>query len=263
MTAAKQTSSAHQSVPVVDVSGLCKEYPGFKLDHISFRIDAGSIMGLIGRNGAGKTTTIKSILNLIHVSGGQIRYFGEDLHTHERTIKQKIGYAGGRVDYYQKKKIKQLISITKLFYENWDDAACQKYMHLFEIDENKSPSELSEGMKVKLNLVLALSHGAKLLILDEPTSGLDPFSRDELLEIFKILAEQGCAILFSTHITSDLDKCADSITYIRQGCQVFSGSMDDVAAHNRAEGHGSSLEEIMIHYEKEGLYERLNEGGVS
>ena len=132
-------------------------------------------------------------------------------------------------------------------------------MRLFELDENKTPSELSEGMKVKLNLVLALSHGAKLLILDEPTSGLDPVSRDELLEVFKILAAEGTAILFSTHITSDLDKCADTITYIREGKQQFTGSMGDFIRESREQGFGSNLEEIMLHYEKESLYERLSE----
>ena len=112
-------------------------------------------------------------------------------------------------------------------------------------------------MKVKLNLVMALSHGAKLLILDEPTSGLDPVSRDELLEVFKLLAGKGVAILFSTHITSDLDKCADSITYIRKGQLQFSGTMRDYIERCKAEGIGETLEEIMIHYEKENLHEKF------
>ena len=98
------SKSVPAAAPVLEVEDLCKEYPAFKLDHISFSIEEGSIMGLIGRNGAGKTTTIKSILNLIHISDGNIHYFGQDLRTHEREIKQKIGYAGGRVDYYKKKK---------------------------------------------------------------------------------------------------------------------------------------------------------------
>lgn len=242
---------------ILSVSGLRKEYPKFTLDNISFEIEEGMIMGLIGRNGAGKTTTIKSILNLIHTSGGTIEYFGKDLSTHEAEIKQQIGYAGGAVDYYKKKKIKKIIAVTKTFYADWDDEACRKYMKMFEIDEDKTPSELSEGMKVKLNLVMALSHGAKLLILDEPTSGLDPVSRDELLEVFKLLADKGVAILFSTHITSDLDKCADSITYIRKGQLQFSGSMNNYIQKCQSEGIGETLEEIMIHYEKENLHEKF------
>ena len=242
---------------VLSVSKLRKEYPKFVLDDISFEIEEGTIMGLIGRNGAGKTTTIKSILNLIHTSGGSIQYFGMDLAAHEAEIKQQIGYAGGAVDYYKKKKIRKIISVTWQFYTDWDDEAYRKYMELFELDEDKTPSELSEGMKVKLNLVMALSHGAKLLILDEPTSGLDPVSRDELLEVFKLLAGKGVAILFSTHITSDLDKCADSITYIRKGQLQFSGSMSDYIEECKAEGIGETLEEIMIHYEKENLHEKF------
>ena len=242
---------------VLSVSGLRKEYPKFTLDNISFEIDEGMIMGLIGRNGAGKTTTIKSILNLIHTSAGEIQYFGKSLNEHEAEIKQQIGYAGGAVDYYKKKKIKKIISVTKTFYSDWDDEAYRKYMDLFELDEDKTPSELSEGMKVKLNLTMALSHGAKLLILDEPTSGLDPVSRDELLEVFKLLAGKGVAILFSTHITSDLDKCADSITYIRKGQLQFSGTMADYIEKCKSEGIGETLEEIMLHYEKENLHEKF------
>ena len=242
---------------VLSVSGLRKEYPKFTLDNISFEIDEGMIMGLIGRNGAGKTTTIKSILNLIHTSVGEIQYFGKSLNEHEAEIKQQIGYAGGAVDYYKKKKIKKIISVTKTFYSDWDDEAYRKYMDLFELDEDKTPSELSEGMKVKLNLTMALSHGAKLLILDEPTSGLDPVSRDELLEVFKLLAGKGVAILFSTHITSDLDKCADSITYIRKGQLQFSGTMADYIEKCKSEGIGETLEEIMLHYEKENLHEKF------
>lgn len=244
---------------VLSVKDLCKEYPKFTLEHISFEIRNGSIMGLIGRNGAGKTTTIKSILNLIHVSSGEITYFGKDLREHEAEIKEQIGYAGGAVDYYKKKKIKEIVKVTKTFYKEWDDAAYHKYAEIFELDEDKTPAQLSEGMKVKLNLAIALSHGAKLLILDEPTSGLDPVSRDELLEIFKLVAKEGVAILFSTHITSDLEKCADDITYIRKGNLEFTGSMNSYIQQCTERGIGSNLEDIMIHFEKEAFHEKLND----
>jgi len=242
---------------VLKVEGLCKEYPKFKLEDVSFEIEAGTIMGLIGRNGAGKTTTLKSILNLIHITKGEIDYFGMNLAEHEDEIKQRIGYAGGAVDYYKKKKIKDFVKITKTFYDNWDEEAYRKYMDVFSLDEDKTPSQLSEGMKVKLSLVIALSHGAELLILDEPTSGLDPVSRDELLEMFKKLAQSGVAILFSTHITSDLDKCADYITYIRQGHVHATGKLDEYVRKCSEEGIGNNLEEIMIHYEKEALNEKF------
>ena len=165
-----------ETMNVLSVKGLCKSYPGFSLQNISFDIAKGTIMGFVGRNGAGKSTTLKSILNLVHMDTGRVEFFGLELKAHEREIKQRIGYIGGAVNFYKKKKIKQIVEITKSFYKNWDDEICGKYMKLFSLDMEKTPSELSEGMKVKLSLVLALSHGAELLILDEPTSGLDPVS---------------------------------------------------------------------------------------
>ena len=202
---------------VLSVDNLCKEYQKFALKDVSFRVETGSIMGFIGRNGAGKTTTLKSLMNLVHPSSGEISFFGMPLKEHENEIKQRIGYATGGVHYYQKKKIKDIIDITKPFYENWDDDMYMHYIELFNLDENKRLVELSEGMKVKFNLTIALSHHADFLILDEPTSGLDPVSREELLEVFLDIAAKGVTILFSTHITSDLDKCADAITYIQKG----------------------------------------------
>ena len=202
---------------ILVVENLCKEYPKFKLNNVSFSMDKGLIMGFIGRNGAGKTTTLKCLLNLVHEDSGKIQFFGLNFNNSEKEIKQRIGYAAGGINYYQRKKIKDIIAITKSFYPNWDDNLYHSYLKRFSLDEEKKLIELSEGMKVKFNLAIALSHHAELLILDEPTSGLDPVSRDDLLEVFLDLADDGVSILFSTHITSDLDKCADSITYIQNG----------------------------------------------
>ena len=240
---------------LLEVEGLCKSYPKFKLSDVSFSVAEGSVMGFIGRNGAGKTTTLKSILNIVHPDAGTIRYFGMDFLAHEKEIKQKIGFAGGAVDYYKRKPIKKLLGVTKSFYENWDDAACSRFMDVFSLDGDKTPGELSEGMRVKLSLTLALSHGARLLILDEPTSGLDPVSREELLDAFRLLKEQGVAILFSTHITSDLEKCADDITYIARGKLIASESLQGFLARCDQSGYGKTLDEIMVHYEKEDLHE--------
>ncbi len=236
---------------VLSVKGIYKEYPGFKLQDVSFEVAKGTIMGFVGRNGAGKSTTLKSILNMVHMDAGSVEILGLNLKSHERDIKQRIGYTGGAVNFYKKKKIKNLIDITKAFYKNWDDKICEKYMQMFSLDADKTPLELSEGMKVKLSLVLALSHGAELLILDEPTSGLDPFSRNELLEIFKYLKAKGISILFSTHIISDLEKCADEITYIRNGEIIYTGSVSGFA------GEMVSLENAIIQYEKEAFHEKF------
>lgn len=203
---------------ILEVSGLWKTYPAFQLQDISFSLEPGRITGFIGRNGAGKTTTLKSILGLLHPDKGDIRFFdGIPLVGAEREIKQDIGYVSGGISYYPTKKIRTITDVTRRFYRNWDDRVYQDCLNRFQLDEHKTPAQLSEGMKVKYALALALSHHAKLLILDEPTSGLDPVSREELLDIFLDLQDQGTTIFFSTHITSDLDKCADDILYIRNG----------------------------------------------
>lgn len=233
---------------IVTVNALCKCYEAFTLDNVSFQLTRGRIAGFIGRNGAGKTTTIKSMLNLVHADSGEVTFFDLTFKDNERAIKERIGYAGGTVNFYRKKKLKDIAEITKNFYSSWNQEAYEKYKTLFQLDDNKTPSELSEGMKVKFNLLLALSHHAEVLILDEPTSGLDPFSRDELLEILMYLRKQGVAILFSTHIISDIEKCADDIIYISKGKIVAACTMDEFRRDMcRA---GETVEQAMLRMER-------------
>ena len=237
---------------ILEVNNLTKNYPAFALKPISFHIEAGEVMGFIGRNGAGKTTTLKSILNLVHPDAGSVRILGMDYLDNEDKIKQQIGYAVGGISYYKRKKLKDIVAITRIFYDNWDNEAYRHYLAAFKLDENKKIMELSEGMKVKFYLTLALSHQAKLLILDEPTSGLDPVSRDEMNETFRKLAEKGVAILFSTHITSDLEKCADTISYIKNGELLLSAKKEDFIRYYTKEIGGTpTLEDIMVHIERE------------
>ena len=237
---------------ILEVNNLTKNYPAFALKPISFHIEAGEVMGFIGRNGAGKTTTLKSILNLVHPDAGSVRILGMDYLDNEDKIKQQIGYAVGGISYYKRKKLKDIVAITRIFYDNWDNEAYRHYLAAFKLDENKKIMELSEGMKVKFYLTLALSHQAKLLILDEPTSGLDPVSRDEMNETFRKLAEKGVAILFSTHITSDLEKCADTIAYIKNGELLLSAKKEDFIRYYTKEIGGTpTLEDIMVHIERE------------
>ncbi len=234
---------------IVELKGVCKSYPAFRLREVSFALEGGKITGFIGRNGAGKTTTIKSMLNLIHTDSGEITYFGLPLKGHEAEIKQRIGYSTGTVSWYPRKTIREIAAVTASFYPGWDEASYRKYLELFGLDESKKPMELSEGMKVKFNLLLALSHRAEVLILDEPTSGLDPFSRDELLELFRTLKDHGVTILFSTHITSDLERCADNIVYISRGEIRASCSREDFMKNcGRA---GETLEEVFLRLERE------------
>ncbi len=218
---------------VLEVRNLEKIYPAFRLDRVSFSLEEGKITGFIGRNGAGKTTTLHSLLGLLHPDGGEIRFWGASLSEKEREIKQRIGFVSAGMEFYKRKKLKTISAVTRSFYEHWDEEAYRRCLDAFALDEEKTPEKLSNGMKIKYLLTLALSHGAELLILDEPTSGLDPVSREELLEIFLDLRDQGKTILFSTHITSDLDKTADNILYIAGGKLRAEASLEDFVASYR------------------------------
>ena len=229
---------------ILEIKDLRKQYPGFLLDGVSFDVEEGSIMGFIGRNGAGKTTTIKSVLNLVHADGGTVLFEGQDLWANETACKKQIGLVLGEFSFYKRKKLRSIAEVTKRFYPEWDEDTYQTLLRRFSLDPEKKVSELSQGMRVKFALALALSHRAKLLILDEPTSGLDPVSRDELIDIFRSIIEDGeHSILFSTHIISDLEKCADYITYIKGGRIVVSTDADSFKdAYRLVSGEAEQLE---------------------
>ena len=213
---------------ILRLENVRKTYPSFTLKDVSFSVKPGQIMGFIGRNGAGKTTTLKCIMNLIHYESGKISAFETDMSKNELENKQRIGFALSELNYYPNKTIRQLVNVTKRFYKKFDQKKFDEACRLFNLNQDKKLEELSSGMKVKYSVAIALSHEAELLILDEPTSGLDPVSRDEILDIFrKIVKNKDRAILFSTHITSDLDKCASDITYIHDGEIIFSGNKND------------------------------------
>ena len=211
---------------ILTVRNLSKHYPAFELHDVSFSIRESSIMGLIGRNGAGKTTTIKSILRLVRPDGGSVEFLGQPVDDDAAALRREAGYVSGDLCYYPRKRLSQLTAVTRSFYSAWDSARYEALLRRFSLDDSKRVCELSAGMKVKYQLACALSHGAKLLILDEPTSGLDPVSRDDLLDLLRSLCEQdGVSILFSTHITSDLDACADDVTYLQNGTVAQSVSL--------------------------------------
>ena len=252
---------------VLEIKDLTKSYDEFTLSNVSFNIEKGYIMGFVGENGAGKTTTIKSILNVIKRDSGTIKLFGKNIDNNEVELKQRIGYVSGDT-FYPKKKLKDITSIYRRFFTNWDESLYQKYLSEFNLNENKKMDELSKGMALKYSITLSLSHHAELLILDEPTSGLDPVARDGLLEIFQNLVEDGeCSILYSTHITSDLEKCADYITFIKNGTILESCSKDDLLdQYQLVNGSSEALEKIkdkLISYKTNafgfiGLIDKLN-----
>lgn len=233
---------------LLEVEGLTKRYPGFTLDSVSFRLETGYIMGFIGRNGAGKTTTLKSMLGLVHADAGSVRIDGTEYREDEHLAKQKLGVAFGGVDYYPRARLSDIARVTRRFYEAWDETQYRALLQRFQLDEKKRVRELSQGMKVKFSLALALSHNAKLLLLDEPTGGLDPVSREELIELLQHIVEDGeHSILFSTHITSDLEKCADYITYIRGGRIAASTDLDSFKSEYRlVRGTRAQLTEPLV-----------------
>ena len=226
----------------LEVKELTKVYPEFTLDKISFCVEQGHISGLIGRNGAGKSTTIKGILRLISTAGDVI-VFGKDIDKDETAIKQMIGYVGGGFRYYPMNTLSAIRKAYAPFYPTWDQSKYEKFLAQFGLSEKKKVKELSEGMKVKFALALALSHGAKLFIMDEPTSGLDPLSREEFCDIIlQLVREEGVSVLFSTHITSDLMRIADDIVYISHGKILAACPLEELLGKYRL-AHFPSLTE--------------------
>lgn len=230
---------------MLKVENLCKKYPNFELKDVSFEIPKGYIVGFIGMNGAGKSTTLKSVLNITKPDSGKVTFMGEDISANESEIKNEISLTFGAFDYYSRTKLKKIADVYKRFYKNWNDDVYKNYIRKFNLDEEKKVFELSAGMKVKFALTLALSHDAKLFIFDEPTSGLDPIARDEMLDIFQGIIESGeKSLLFSTHITSDLDKCADYILFIKNGKIVLNLTKDEILeSHMLVSGKKDDLTE--------------------
>ncbi|KZL90544.1 ABC transporter ATP-binding protein [Clostridium magnum] len=214
---------------ILEVNNLTKKYKDFTLDNISFKLERGFIMGFIGPNGAGKSTTIKLIMNLIKKNSGEVKIFGLDNITSEKEVKQKIGFVYDENYFYEELNLLEMKNIIAPFYKNWENKLFDKYIKDFDLPVNKKIKELSKGMKMKYSLAIALSHGAELIIMDEPTSGLDPIFRSEMLDIlYSIIQDENKGIFFSTHITTDLEKIADYITFLDKGKIVFSDMKDNI-----------------------------------
>ena len=212
----------------LEVRNLSKSFEGFQLHNITFTLPKGYIMGLIGPNGSGKTTTIKLILNMLKRTSGEVKILGFDNIANEQEAKRNLGVVFDSNYFSDEWKISQVEKSVSAFYENWNTQKFSETLKRFHIQPSKKVKELSKGMQMKLMLACAFSYDAKLLILDEPTNGLDPVSRDELLHILSEYIEDGeHSVLFSTHITGDLERAADYITYISYGELFFSGGKDE------------------------------------
>jgi len=230
----------------IEVKNLTKKYDGFTLENVSFNVPKGSIMGFIGQNGAGKTTTIKAILNIIQRDSGEIKMLGLDNVKDELEIKEQIAVVFDELPISEVLKPKHISTIMRDVYKQWDEKAFREYTERFSLPMNKKIGEFSKGMKMKLQIATALSHHAKLLVMDEATTGLDPVVRNEILDIFlEYLQDDTNSILMSSHITSDLDKIADSITLINKGKILLTGYKDDIVySHGLLKCTGEQYAEI-------------------
>lgn len=212
----------------IELHNVTKSFSSFHLQNISFSLPTGYIMGLVGENGAGKTTVIKLMLELLKKDKGDISLLGKDIYSNF-TIKQDIAVVFDDIFFVEDWKLHDVESAISPFYTNWDRVLFQHYCTKFHLDHNVKVKELSKGMKMKLMIAVALSHKARLLILDEPTSGLDPVARDELLNILQqFIEDEQNSVLFSTHITADINKIADYITVLHEGKIFFTGSKDEL-----------------------------------
>ena len=211
------------------IQGLTKRYKDFTLDHISFTVPRGSIMGFIGENGAGKTTTIKAVLDLIKADEGHVSILGYPTDKLPVDVKEAIGVVFDGSSLHDNLNVKNINSIMKNIYKSWDVARFTHYIKRFELPTKKILKEFSRGMKMKLSIAIALSHNSKILILDEATSGLDPMVRDEILDIFlEYIQEEDHTIFLSSHIISDIEKVADYVTFLHKGKIVFSENKDEL-----------------------------------
>lgn len=213
---------------ILQVNNLTKHYPNFTLDHVSFDLPKGTIMGLIGENGAGKSTTINAMLDLIHKDEGSVTFWGEELSS-SKQLKEDIGVVFDGINFYETLTPAKVAKISSAAYKQWDEDLFHDYMKCFELPTDKEIKTLSKGMKMKLSIAVALSHHPKLLILDEATSGLDPVMRDDILDVFMdFVQDEDHSIIMSSHISTDLEKIADYITFIHQGKVLFCKSKDEL-----------------------------------
>ena len=214
---------------VIELKNVTKDYGDFKLDDVSFSVPEGTICGFIGQNGAGKTTTIKAILDVICVDMGEITVFGQDIKKDSAGLREDIGVVFDEMGFHEFLTGKDINIMMKNIYKNWDEAVFFDYLKRFSLPSKKPCGDFSRGMRMKLQIAVALSHNARLLIMDEPTSGLDPIVRNEMLQIFReFVVEEDHTILLSSHITGDLEKLADEVVFINGGRVVLSGNKDEI-----------------------------------
>lgn len=243
---------------LLELENISKKYKKFQLQKVCFKIKPGDITGFVGINGSGKSTTIKIIADLICKDSGTVKFFGADRE--KKCFNDQIGYVMDSSYFYEKQTLKAVKNIVSSAYQNWNEHEYRHYMELFKLEEKQKIQELSKGMKMKFSLALALSHNARLLIMDEPTSGLDPLVRNQTIKVLEEFVADGTrSVLFSTHITSDLEKVANNIIFIHGGKIIFDETLDKLPELQR-KTLGSeyvSLESSILNF-----IEYVKQGGV-
>ena len=225
----QEMSNLLETNNVLELDKVTKDYGDFKLDQVSFGVPEGCICGFIGQNGAGKTTTIKLILDIIRKDAGEIKVFGKNMEKDAVRLKEDIGVVFDEMGFHDFLTAEEINRIMKKIYKNWQEERFFDYLKRFSLPGKKRCGSFSRGMRMKLQIAVAMSHNAKLLIMDEPTSGLDPIVRNEILQIFQeYVMEENHTILLSSHITGDLERIADMVTFIDHGKIVLSGVKDEI-----------------------------------
>lgn len=248
-----------ENTNVIELNGVTKDYGDFKLDNVSFSVQEGTVCGFIGQNGAGKTTTIKLILDVIGVDSGEIYLFGQDIKNDSAALREDIGVVFDEMGFHEFMNGKDINLMMKNIYKNWDEKLFFEYLKRFSLPTRKPCGSFSRGMRMKLQIAVALSHRAKLLIMDEPTSGLDPIVRNEMLQIFReYVVEEDHTILLSSHITGDLERLADQVVFINNGKILLAGNKDDIIEkHGLLKCKKDQLQEIssslIVNAQKESL----------
>lgn len=241
---------------VIEFKNVTKKLKEFSVNNIDLQVKQGFITGFIGANGAGKSTTIKMMMNLLKPDAGEVKLFGLEYTTHEREIKERIGFVYDSNVFFEGMNLKDIKRIVGPAYKRWDDTLFDQYIKQFELPLNKAIKTFSKGMQMKASLAIALSHHAELIIMDEPTAGLDPIFRRELLDLLQeLMIDSNRTIFFSTHITTDLDRIADYIAFIQSGELVFNQSIHDVAENYALVKGGLDLldrdtEEAFVHIQR-------------
>ncbi|WOS96260.1 ABC transporter ATP-binding protein [Nosocomiicoccus massiliensis] len=244
----------------VELKNVNKHYKDFTIEDLNLNIKKGFVTGFVGRNGAGKSTTIEMIMNLTRPNSGEVKVFGLDISNNEKVVKDKIGYVDAASNYMESFKLNDIIKYVSKTYSNWDEKACSHYIKEFNLPLNKKFKDFSTGMRAKASIALALSHNAELFIMDEPTTGLDPVVRREIIETLReIMVNEDRTILFSTHITEDLEKLADYIVMIDDGEIILNTSKNDLA-ENYFIVHGSN---DLLDRDTESYFTSIKKGDVN